>query len=815
VSYLRDAVRALRAAPLVSAIAALSLALGIGGTTTIFSIVESLVLRKLPVQHADRLAVVREADKDRPWSNAVWEQIRDREDLFDGAAAWSATRFNLANEGESDFVEGVWTSGSYFQTLGVAPVLGRLFSAEQDRQAGGADGPVAVVGYGFWQRRLGGASDVIGRPITVDGVTHTIIGVTSRGFLGAKVGNEFEVAIPIATAAAHGAKGLLGGTTSWLAVMVRLKPGQTVDGGTAALRIAQPRIREATLHLVNPRSAPTHLTEPFLLRSAAHGSSFLRDQYQRPLMTILVIVGFVMLIACGNIANLLLARAAARRHELSVRTALGATPGRVARQLLTESALLALIGTFVGLAIANWGTELLIRQLSTETNTVVLDLSANIPVLLFTITMAAGTALFCGTVPALRASRVQPIEAIKESGRGSNGESGMAVSRGLVVAQVALSLALVVGAGLLLRTFARLAAVDLGFDRENLIAVHFAATRSEPSQRVVLYEQVRQAALTVPGVVSAATSRITPVSGSTWNGPVELIGGREVAEKDRTASMNLISPRWFVTYGTPLLTGRDFEAHDRSGAPQVAIVNQSFARRFLDGANPVGRMVRLPGRPDSTAVAEIVGLVGDATYRYPRDPVPATVYLPMAQQPTIESGTTVSVRLHGPLSEGMARSLRTAIMDVDGNARVTFRTFDVRIDEALARERIVAMLGAFFGILALVLAALGLYGVTSHSVNRRRREIGVRLALGTTRVGVARLVLGDVARQVAIGIGIGLLICWLATRSLESLLFELGPRDPFTLVAATGMLAVVSLVAALAPLWRAVSIDPAGVLRDG
>jgi putative ABC transport system permease protein len=818
----RDAFRALRATPIISLIAALSLALGIGANTAIFSILNSLILRSLPVRDPLRLASVQLSETgNSAWTNPLWEQVRERPDLFDGAFAYGTGRFNLAQGGQTEFVDGVWTSGRYFEVLGVSPILGRTFTATDDRRGGGPDGPVAVIGYKFWQQRFGGAADVIGRPLTVERVPFTIIGVAPPDFLGTDVGRTFDVAIPLGT------EPLIRGKESsldrrshwWLSVIARLKPGQSIESATAALRGVQPQIREATMPQDwREQDKQSYLKEAFTVMSATTGNSGLRGRYRRPLTTMLVVVGLVLLIACANIANLLLARATARRHELSVRVALGASRIRLARQLLWESLILSGVGAAGGLAFAHWGSRLLVRQLSTSTNNVFLDLSVDWRVLGFTGVAAIAAAVLFGTVPALRATRVQPNEALKEQGRSVIGDGPLNLGSSLVIVQVALSLMLVVAAGLFMRTFSSLAKLDLGFNRAPVLVATVNAQRLqlEPPQRPELFARMREAAAAVPGVASATVSAVTPVSGSTWQFGLESIDGKRIAEREGGVYVNLIGPDWFKTFGTSLIAGRDFTKDDKGGSPVVAIVNEAFARKFTGGANPIGKRMREPERPARPSVErEIVGYVKDAVYRSLRDPVPATMYLAVAQHHEPPSAVAVSVRSAGGAPAQLTRSLAAALTAVNPNVAITFRPLDEQVNASLTQERMLAMLSGFFGALALLLAGLGLFGVTSYAVSRRRTEIGIRMALGAAPGGVVRLILGRVAMLIGIGVVAGTGGSLWASRFVATLLYGLEPRDVSTLVGAPAVLAIIGVLAGWIPARRASRIDPARVLREG
>jgi predicted permease len=818
---LRDAFRALRATPLVTVVAIVSLALGIGANTAIFSILDTLLLRALPVREPERLAIVSIGPENDSLTNPIWEQIRARPELFDSAFVFSAARFDLAEGGLTEFVDGIWSSAGMFDVLGVKPLRGRTFVPEDDRRGGGPDGPVAVISYDFWQRRFNGAGDTIGRTLMIQRVPFTIVGIAPPSFFGPTVGRTFDVAVTL------GAEPVVSGRDSaldqrsywWLTVMVRLKPGQTMESATAALRGVQPQIRDATLpENWRPRELENYLRPPFELHPASTGVSGLRARYERPLQTLMVVVGLVLLIACANIANLLLARATARRRELSVRLALGASRWRLARQLLAESLLLSGAGALVGLALAKWGSELLVTQLSTPTTRVFLALALDWRVLGFTAAVSIATAILFGVAPAWRAAQVAPNEAMAEQSRGVIGEGRAGLRNALVVIQVALSLLLVVAAGLFVRTFTALSGHDLGFDRDPVLIVAVNAQRSDtlPADRFMLYERVREAAAAVPGVASAAASRVSPIGGSSWQYPIEIPERPDLPERSRGVYVNAVTPDWFKTYGTTLLAGRDFTALDSRGAPEVAIVNETLARRLLETTRPVGRRilpVARPGQPNRTF--EIVGFVRDAAYRSLRDPVPPTLYLSLAQLAEIPPAITISVRSSGVPPAALARSVSEAISGVDRDLALTTRPLALQVNAALIQERLLAMLGGFFGALALLLAGVGLYGVTSYAVGRRRTEMGIRMALGAAPGNVLRLVFRRTALLVGVGILLGTGVSLWVSRYVTTLLYGLEPRDPVTLAGAALVLGAVGALAGWGPAWRASRSDPARVLREG
>lgn len=819
---MRNALRSLRATPLVSLVAVLSLALGIGANTAMFSILDSLLLRALPVRDPGRLVLLRLGTQQTSWTNPIWEQIRARGDLFDGVLAWGTTRFNLASSGPSDFVRGIFASGSFFDVLGVPPHVGRTLTASDDRRGGGPDGPVAVISDAFWRKHFGGARDVIGRTLRLDRVAFTIVGVTGPGFFGPDVGRGFDVVVPLGT------EPLIRGRDSaldqrsywWLNVMGRLKSGQTLAQAEAALRGVQPQIRQATIPANwRPDQLKYYLSDAFGLDPAATGPSYLRERYQRPLEAMMVVVGLVLLIACANIANLLLARATARRRELSIRLALGASRVHLARQLLSESLLLSGLGALAGLVFARWGSALLVQQLSTRTNAIVLDLALDWRVLGFTAAVAIATAMLFGTVPALRAARVGPNEALKEQGRGVVGGGRLWFGHTLIVVQVALSLVLVVAAGLFVHTFSALVNRDLGFDRNPVLVVNVDALRTHtlPADRASLYERVRQAVATLPGVASTAGSVVTPVSGSTWMYTVTVPDGLEVPKgSSATVYVNQITPDWFRTYGTPIVAGRDFNAGDRIDAPAVAMVNEAFVRARIGAGNPIGRRIVQPSSPSNPRPPlEIVGVVGDAVYRSLRDPVPPTMYVPLAQVKEPSSSIGLSVRAAGGSPAQLAHSITAALADVDPDLTLTFRPLADVVNASLVQERVVALLSGFFGALALLLAGLGLYGITSYAVGRRRTEMGIRLALGAQPGAVLWLVLRRVSLLVLGGIAAGAGVSFWAGRFVLTLLYGLTPRDPLTLAAAALVLVVVGATAGWLPARRAARTDPASVLREG
>jgi putative ABC transport system permease protein len=825
---LRFAVRSLRANPIVSATAILSLALGIGANTAIFSLINSLLLRPLPVRDPSSLVLVTDTSAPgiRAYAYPVLEQLRIA--MTEGAQApvlsersiarvegWSPTEFNLTTRGERQVAYGLWVSGSFFDTLGVAPVIGRPLSETDDRRGGGPDGAVTVISHGFWQRRYGGAADVIGRTLTLDGVSFTIVGVAPKRFSGVDVGRTVDVVVPFGAA-------LDREISPPVTIMLRLRPGETREAATLALRRLQPRIREAALpRVANSRwrkqDLDSYLRDDFTLAPGGTGNSRLRLKYERPLVTMMVVVALVLLIACANIASLMLARAIARQRELQVRIALGAGRWRLVRLVLSESLVLAGAGAVLGTLVALWGSRLLVRQLSTHTNSIYLDVSIDVRVLTFTIVVTAIAALLFGIVPAVRSMGLLATGSLKVNPQGPPGRARLGPAGAFIVTQVALSLVLVVGAGLFVRTFSSLMSVPLGFDPNRVLMAGVSAddARARPEQRLELFERMREAARSLPGVTDAAFSFLTPVSGPILLRPIELPDVSSLPESARLSSVNLVSPGWFNTMGTPIVEGREFTDHDRSGTVPVVVVNQTFVKKFVKGASPLGRTVTTGIAGPNPRSAEVVGVAADAVYATLRDPVPATIYFPLAQlRSAPPASLTLSVRSERGSPVPLTRSVAAAIGAVNPDLALTFRPLADQIDASFSQERVVAMLSAFFGGLALLLAAIGLFGITSYSVSRRRREIGIRMALGAAPGAVLRSVLSGVFLLVAIGVTIGAGLSVWASRFAAPLLFGLGPHDPATLVGAVAVLVGVGLLAGWLPARHAARIDPAVVLRS-
>jgi predicted permease len=833
----RLAIRSLRSTPVVTAVAILSLALGIGSNTAIFSIIYSLLVRPLPIVEPHRLVVVSDARGDRggfieTWTYALWQELRDRAEPLGGAAASWLDRNQSFGGAPAEPVAILWVSGSYFDTLGVAPLLGRAIGPQDEAQAGGP-APAAVISYALWQRRFGGAADVLGKPLVIERVAFTIVGVAPPQFFGTEVGRTFDVALPIeAERVVRGADTRLspGKNFGGLTVLLRLKPGQSHDAAVSLLRAMQPQIRAAAMPANDPPAYQREfMKDPFTVVPAANGTSGMRSRYQRPLFVIQVVVAMVLLIACANIANLQLARAIARRHELGVRLALGASRWRLARALLVESTLLSAAGAAIGIELATWSGPLLVAQLSSARNHLYLDLGLDWRLLAFTAAIAMVTTIVFGVAPALRASRVAPLDAIRSQARGATAGPSARLSDGLVVAQVALSIVVVVAAGLFVRTFAKLATAPVGVERDRVlvVTVNTSHMHLDAADRHAFVERLGRQVAAIPGVERAAVSLTTPIGGI---GLVDIVHTPDMSPSEaleaftagalgrRATYLNFVTPQWFATYGTPFRAGRDFTDFDGRSSPPVVVVNEAFVKKFLPGRDPIGQVVGFDRGRGMPVEKTIVGVVANALYTSVRQIDEAVEYAPLAQldfptPPAVDA--IISVRASGASPLPLIRPIAATLAPVSPDLAFALRPLSEQIGESFTQERAIALVSGVFAVLALLLAGLGLYGVTAYAVVCRRAEIGIRMALGSTPGAVVRLVASRVGALVAAGTLAGVLISAWSTRYIASLLFGLAPRDVLTYAVTIAALAAAAVIAAWPPARRASRIDPAQVLREG
>ncbi|HKW96315.1 MAG TPA: ABC transporter permease [Bryobacteraceae bacterium] len=823
---LRYGARQLRLSPGFALIAIASLALGIGANTAIFQLIDAVRLRTLPVRNPQELANVAVAERHWAQGNftghhpditfALWEQIRDRQQAFSGIFAWSNGTFNLSPGGEARYARGLWVSADFFRVLGIEPARGRLFTAADDTR--GCGSPGAVLSYGFWQREFAADPSIVGRKITLEGHPFEIFGVAQQGFSGIEVGSTFDVAIPIcAEPVVRGEDARINRRHAWwLSVIGRLKPGWNVERASAQLRAISHQLLAATVPPNYNADAVKHYFEyRFAASPAGTGLSSLREDYQNPLWMLMAIAGLVLLIACANLANLMLARASVREREISVRLAIGASRLRLIRQLLSESLLLAGIGAAVGVFLAAELSRFLVLFLSTADNPLFVDLAQDWRVLAFTVALAVLTCVLFGLAPALRATHTSPAAALKSTSRNATaGPERFGLRRILVASQIALSLTLLIGALLFVRSLRNLITLDAGFRQNGILIaqldlrpLRLPVNRREPAKRELL-ERIRA----IPGVDAAGAVRIIPVSGSFWNEIVFIDG---IPSKQRNVSMfNRITPGYFKTLATPFLAGRDFDEHDSPGSPPVAIVNETFAKKFLAGASPIGRIIRVEVGPgEKQPFYQIVGLVKDTKYGNLRDQYEPIFYVAEYQNEQPEDSAAILLHSNLPLAS-LRGALRNAIQAVSPSIVVEFSVFRTQIRESLLRERLMATLSGFFSFLAALLAAIGVYGVMSYMVARRRNEIGIRMALGASGGDVSKIILRECAVLLAAGLFAGTVLAFAGAWTARSMLFGLQPYDPSTTALAIAALALVALAASYLPARRASRLDPMAALRD-
>jgi putative ABC transport system permease protein len=817
----RHGIRLLILNPGFALVAILSLALGIGANTAIFQLLDAVRLRSLPVQHPEQLATVRISpfsasgnfsSRYSQITNPQWEHIRDHQQAFSGMFAWSPELINLARGGEIRFARVLWVSGGFFDVLGTRPQAGRLLGPSDDRR--GCPGS-AVVSDAFARRQFGSPANALQKPLTLDGHPIDVIGVTPPEFFGVEVGRTFDVAIPICMdPIIRGENARLDGRQDWwLAMMGRLKPGWTVERATAHLEAISPALFEATLPpKYQPEDAKIYLADKLKAFSAENGFSELRSDYSNPLWMLLAIAGLVLLIACANLANLMLARASAREKEIAVRLALGASRGRLVRQLLSESLLLAVAGAAAGILMARVLGNILVAMISTQSDTMFLDLSTDYRVLGFTAALAVFTCILFGLAPALRATKSSPASAMRASGRGlTANRERFGLRRILVVTQVALSLVLLVGALLFVGSLRNLMSVNAGFRQDGILVsnIGFESLKIPVAGRVEYKRQIMEKIRAIPGVLSVAHAGIIPLSGSGWNQHIHIDG-----KQKPSASLTRITTSYFATLGTPFVAGRDFDAHDIVNGALVAIVNEEFGRKFFDGANPVGKLFGLQGgKGEPDPLFEIVGVVKNTKYYDLREDFKPVAYFPDTQDKAPGPYANIVIRADMPLA-GLVTAVKRNVAEMSPDIDVDFHPLKTQILDGLLRERLMATLSGFFGALAALLAVIGLYGVISYMVARRTNEIGIRMALGANGAGIARLILREALLLLVLGLAAGTALALAAARTASSMLFGLKPYDPATLAFAITSLALVAIVASYIPARRAAGVDPMVALRE-
>jgi predicted permease len=821
---IRYAARSLRQAPGFLIIVVLTLGLGIGANTAIFSLMDQVLLRPLPVHDPGALVLLDGPGAFRgrtlnamTFSYPMYRDFRDRNEVFAGVLARVPLAMTAVWRGASERANGELVSGNYFDVLGIRPALGRLLTAADDQTPGAH--PVAVISYGYWQRRFGRDPAILNQSMTVNGHALTIVGVSARGFAGIQVGQAVDLMVPVMMKAQMTPtwNDLDNRRSRWVTVMARLKPGTSRQQAEVAMNVAYRQINEQEIKDVadvsdsfRQRFVSKHLD----VLPGQKGVSDLRREFSTPLIVLMSMVGVVLLIACANVANLLLARTTSRHREISLRMALGASRLRIVRQQLVESTLLSGAGTMVGVLLAWWTGSLLIASLPGDAAGRNISSDPDLRVALFAVGVGMLTALLFGVVPALQATRATVTSTLKEdSGSVAGGGRQARVRRLLVVAQVALSMLLLAGAGLFARSLYNLKALDPGFRVDSVYAFSIDPSLSayEGDRLTDLYRRMQVELSAVPGVRDVSMSEIGALTGNQWSQTILVDGYQAKEGEDMNPSVDGIGPRYFATMGIPLVSGREFTERDVKGSPRVAIINETMAKYFFNGTNPLGRRLGFP-RGSATDI-EIVGVARDVRSLELRDVPPRFIYIPYAQD---ESVTQLTYYVRAAQDGGStAAAIRQVVQRLDANLPIfDLKTMAVQVDESLFVERMVAALSTAFGVLATLLAAIGLYGVMSYAVTRRTREIGIRMALGAERGRVMWLVLKEVAIMTAVGIASGLAVALWLTRQVQSQLFGLTPNDPATLAAATVLLAFIAIAAGYLPARRATRIDPIVSLRS-
>lgn len=799
---IRYAIRGFRASPGFAVVAILSLALGIGANTAIFSLINAIMLKSLPVNHPEQLVQVT-IGAEQYFSNPIWEQLRDHQDVFSGIFAYGRWSFNLAPSGEVRRVQGQFVSGQYFDALGVHAVLGRTLTRADDIR--GCVG-TAVLSHGLWQREYAGHGDILGKTILLENHSFEIIGVTQPEFTGVEVGVSADVFVPLcAEQVLDGDESLLNKTflPGWLQVIGRLKPGFSPSQVNARLKTLAPEVFRASLpDNWREEDRNAYLKYTLYAQPAAKGLSVLRRQYSQSLVILMAIAGMVLLIACTNITNLLLARGAARERELATRVALGSSRTRLIRQLLTESLLLSSAGAVVGIVFAYSATRLLVRFLHVSLNQ-----TPDSRVLMFTATIAMTTGLLFGMAPAWRCARIQPHLAMKATNRGVVGTSRFVLGKLLVALQVALSLVLVVGAVLLSASLWKLNSTDTGLDPDHVlvVTVDFQKGNDTAERRAAKFRETLEKLRALPGVHSASVSNITPLCGC--RGTIAVVV--DALPRSRVL-FNKVADQYFEAIGTSIVAGRDFKFYDTPKSLRVAIINESMAKQYFGAANPLGHHLRVDEGARVGDPYEIVGVAKDAKYGTLREQMSPTLYLTRNQDTASGSTVYFELRTAGNSPEALIEPVKSAI---GRDASLQFTLLAARITKSLSRERLLAALSGLFGILALMLAMMGLYGVMSYNITRRRNEIAIRVALGADRARLFRAVMGEVALLVGAGLLAGLVLAMITTRFVATLLYGLKPTDPMMLFIAAALLAGVGLLAGYLPARRASRLDPMLTLR--
>jgi predicted permease len=831
---LRFSARSFLRSPSFTATAVLSLALGIGATTALYSLLDQVVFRALPVDHPEHLVLIdwigfQNAETfgtANLMSYPICRDLQQQKEFFDGVFCRAATTINLSTSGQPRLTAAELVSGTYFSVLGASPALGRLFTIDDDQAPGSS--PVIVLSYDFWKNQFGSAQDIVGRKVLVNQYPMTVVGVAAPAFYGIDVGEVPSLWIPavMSAQAIPGFNTMLARRTRWLQILGRLKQNVSLAQAQTGLQpwfkaMLDEDTRRTNISRASAEQRRRFLASTLALTPAPQGHSVLRHDLSRPLWVLFVATAVLLALACLNVAGLFLARGSAREREISTRLALGASRGRIGRQLLADNVLLAFAGGLLGVVMAPIAVRTLIAFL--PQNTAATNLQANVDtrLLFFAFLVSLATGFLAGSAPALQAGRKSLDSSLRE--RGGTLSSGLSLRRAIVTAQIAFTLILVVAAGLFIRTLSGLLAKGPGFETSSLISfgIEPALNGYSPAKTTQLIRRISEGIRSSPSTQSSAIARVQLLLGGAWNNSL-TIQRRERFVTDREVQMNAVTPGFFATLGTKIIAGRDFNEHDSLNAvaahqsmpvsesgQRVIIVNKAFVKRYFGGRNPLGARVAMGAAPGAKPDTEIIGVVDNISYRSVREQW-EQAYFPIG---TEFSGSNFYVRFRGT-PESAFRSIRAILRDADPTLPITyFRTLDEQVNRSLNTERMLAALSSSFGTLALLLSLVGLYGVMSFVVTQRTREIGIRLALGATRLSTVWLVVSDALVMIAAGTAIALPCVWALGRFVQSQLYDVKPTDPLTILAATLVLCSTALGAALIPARRASAVNPTDALR--
>ncbi len=812
------AVRTLRKNPGYAAVAILSLALGIGANAAIFSLMDAVLLSRLPVRHPEELVMISSFDAqshpERSFSYPMYRDLRDQNQVFDGVIARAGVDMNLNYRGVTEKVYSELVSGNYYEVLGVRPYIGRLFSQQDDAPDAP---PVAVFSYGFWQRRFGGDPAIVGQSILLNENPIIVIGVAAPGFYGTNLERNADVRVPMILTPVF-RRGpwdrMESRSHQWLDLMARRKPGVSLAQAQASLEVLFHQILAGEERQL-PAGATEFQRQQYLARRiqllpGGQGQAQLQREMRQPLILLFAITGMVLLILCANLANLSLARAAARGQEVAVRRALGAGRVRLARQWLTESVLISLAGAVASALVAVWGKAALVSFVPAAARTN-LESPLGWRVFAFLLVAGLGAGILTGLAPALRAARSSPGDTLRSDARTFAAGGGPRNLRSaLIVLQVALTLPLLTGAGLFVVSLRNLEGMDTGFRKENILLASMNPSLNGYSQEKVhtLYERLLAEVRTLPGVRSAGLATVTPMDGG-WDEYSVVVEGYTPREgEDVSPNWAAISPGYFQSLGMPLLLGRDFNEQDTLGAPKVAIINETMAHYFFKDANPLGRKMGLDKEPDT----EIVGVVRDAKYMNLREEPLRHMYMPVAQQERLADLTLAARTVGDP--RAAVDLLRAATARVDAHLPLYgIKTLAGQLNDSLLEDRMVAWLSALFGALAMLLSAIGLYGVVAYSTQTRTREIGVRMALGAVPGEILKMFLRQTGYLLAIGVALGTAAALGMSGAIGNLLFGVRPAEPRIFLIAVAVLGAAAGIAGYLPARRATQVDPVVALR--